>query len=276
VVVLMVFRNPEQVRWQIQWLLEQGVHVVLHVDAKFLASFAPLLAEFSDHPGVSPVSDPVRVNWAGFSQVRAVLAGVKLALDRRPSFSHLHVMSGECLPLQTFDVIEQRWAHDHPEADLIESRLRPGYEWRINRFNILGENPRNREHWHNLAFKSVRDLQIRWLSPRKNFRDSEVLFGSQWWSLRAASLRSMLLNTDLEAFIRMFRWTRCADEHFFQILHHRAGLRAAGNLRYDDFPAGHASPRYLDPSDLLAASDRGYLYARKVSLEVARTYWREA
>jgi hypothetical protein len=272
VVVLMVFKDPLHTRWQIDSLRGQGVHVVLHVDAKSLRTFAQGLPMWAALPGVTIVPQPVRVNWAGFSQVRAILSGVNLAMAQLTGFTHLHLMSGECLPLRSFEEMGRLWAAEYPDADLIECRLRPGYEWRINRFNPFGESPHNREHWHNQAFKWARNAQLRWLPPRSNFPAGEVWFGSSWWSLRASSVRKMLAGVDLDDFCNKFRWTRCADEHFFQILHRRAGLGAAGTRRLDRFSPGASSPDYLGLDDLGAARATGHFFARKIKPEVARAF----
>ena len=155
------------------------------------------------------------------------------------------------------------------DRDLIECSLRPGYEWRINRYNILGENPRNRQHYHIKAFKWVRDLQ-RSFPPRSNFLADRIFFGSQWWSLRKTTLDQMMAR-DMNAFSKRFSWTRCADEHFFQILFAETGLETAGSLRYVDFQ-NTASPKYLSPGELIAATEQGALFARKVDVATSSSF----
>ncbi|MDQ8022141.1 MAG: beta-1,6-N-acetylglucosaminyltransferase [Moraxellaceae bacterium] len=275
VVVLMVFQKPDQVVWLIELLLRLGAAVVVHVDAKHVARFAGLPQRFAHDPRVHVLDCSVRVNWGGFSQVRATLLGVQAALDRFPSFRYLHLMSGECLPLMDFGSIGARIDTLPEDADFIESEHKPGYAWRINRYNILGEHPRNRAHWHNLAFKKLRDLQ-KPLPPRRNFGLDEIRIGSQWWSMRADSVRAMWEQAgDMEMFCRRFRWTRCSDEHFFQILHYRAGRVPAGSARRVRFPPGVASPAYLGLDEIRQAKAEGCLFARKVETDVARDYWQE-
>lgn len=268
----MVFRDPAQTGWLIDLLREQGVFVIVHVDAKQQALYRPLAMRYATQTGVHVVAEPVAVNWAGFSQVQASLRGIEWALANLPAMEYLHLMSGECLPLRPLADCEPLFERAGGQ-DLIECRLRPGYEWRINRYNILGEHPRNREHWHNRAFKLVRELQ-RGLPPRRNVPADGIYFGSQWWSLRTSSLRRMLGSVDLPAFCRRFAWTRCADEHFFQILHHRVGLRAGGHHRHDRFDGSIASPAYLSLAELQEAFNRGCLFARKVRLDVMQQYAR--
>jgi hypothetical protein len=108
VVVLMVFKNPAHTGWQIDNLSGQGVHVVLQVNVKVAMHFGQHLAGWQGMPGVLLVPDPVTLNWSGASQVRAILTGVNLALEKLPAFTHLHLMSGQCLPFRNFDEIERR------------------------------------------------------------------------------------------------------------------------------------------------------------------------
>jgi hypothetical protein len=275
VIVLMVFKQPIHVDWLLARLMGQGAHVVLHVDRKALPAFTPFFKRWRGEPALHLVPDPVVVNWAGFSQVRATLRCLRLALERVPAFRHLHLMSGECLPLRPLDQIADAMegATRAGESDLIESRRFPSLDWRINRFNILGEHPRNREWLYNAAFLRARNLQVRLgLPARSNFSPEEILYGSQWWSAHRCTVQQMMGWPGLADFIRSFAWTRCADEHFFQMLHHRLGLRAAGSGRYFDIPLGVASPRYLSSDELPRLRDQGHLFARKVAPEVAQGY----
>jgi hypothetical protein len=272
----MVFKQPEHVNWLLQLLTAQGASVVLHVDRKALPAFAAWLPRWRERPRVHLVPDPVVVNWAGFSQVQATLRCLRLALERVPNFTHLHLMSGECLPLRPLADIgaEMDRLTRAGESDLIESRRRPGVDWRINRFNVLGEHPRNREPLHNAVFLRLRNLQSRLgLPPRRNFRADEILYGSQWWSLHRDTVERMLRWPSLPDFQRRFRFTRCADEHFFQMLHQRLGLRASDPLRYCEFPPGVASPRLLPLPELQRLRAEGCLFARKVQPAVARAFW---
>lgn len=279
VVALMVFKQPEHVDWLLRRLTGEGGVVVLHVDRKALPSMGSWVAGWRHRPGVHLVPDSVVVNWGGFSQVRATLACLTLARQRVPGLRRVHLMSGECLPLRPLTEIAavmDRLSRAG-ESDLIESKRRPAVDWRVNRFNILGEHPRNREPAFDAAFVRFRKLQQRLgLPPRRNFAANEILFGGQWWSMHGSSVQRLLGWPGLSDFVQHFRWTRCADEHFFQMLHHRLGLRAVGSQRFCDFPAGQSSPRYLPPGELHRLRERGVLFARKVTPEVARQYVAEA
>ena len=269
IVLLQAHHLPERVSWLIDHVSTQGVFVVVHVDAKATADFETCAAHFADARNVHFLDDPVKVNWSGFSQVRATLKGIEWIRTHLPDFDYLHLLSGECLPLLPFVEIDKRLRTTLKGKDLIECRLRPGYEWRINRYNILGENPRNRQYYFVKAFKWVRDLQGP-IAPRKNFPVDGIFFGSQWWSFRKASLERMLAR-DMNEFAKRFRWTRCADEHFFQILFAQAGLEAAGSHRYADFQNA-ANPKYLLRNELFSAAEGGAFFARKVDLDTSKAF----
>ena len=192
----------------------------------------------------------VSVNWAGFSIVEAILRGITSAFEKFGTYDYLHLLSGQCVPLLSLDEMSQHLQTSEYYPDLIECGLRSGFEWRINRFNILGEYPHNRDPWPNMLFKRVLWLQ-KPFPKRLNFTDDEVMAGSGWWSLRFETIRTMLDSVNLNKFKRKFRWTRCADEHFFQILFSRTGLNSQGSGRYIIFDHGAASPRLLSLQELI-------------------------
>jgi len=269
----MVFQKPEQATWLINLLVVLGAHVVVHIDKKCLPLFAKMIAQQSGREEVVFVSQPVVVNWAGFSQVKATLKGIEAALSAWPSVRFIHLMSGECMPLMSFDEMEKIIQADKSALDFIEIARKPQYDWRINRYLIFGESPKNRGRWHNLMFKRVRDVQSRF-RPRSNIPRDEIYMGSQWWSLRVEVVRQILSLPNFDEFCRKFRWTRCADEHFFQILYARLGIDfPITNRRYIDFPLGAGSPRSLNLEEIVLARTTGHFFARKVPLEVAQDYW---
>ena len=269
VVLVQAHHLPERVAWLVNHLRTQGVFVVVHIDAKATPLFKVCAEYFSHVPNVHFLEAPVTVNWAGFSQVRATMKGVNWVRRNLPDFEYLHLLSGECLPLLPFTEIDKTLRTKLKDRDLIECGLRPGYEWRINRYNILGESPRNRQHYHIKAFKWVRDLQSSF-SPRSNFSADRIFFGSQWWSLRKTTI-DLMMARDMNEFSKRFSWTRCADEHFFQILFAETGLETAGSRRYVDFQNA-ASPKYLLLGELVTAIEQGALFARKVDMATSSAF----
>lgn len=271
VFLILAHGQPKQVNILISCLLSQGGQVVLHIDRKKIGDFTESITLWKTDPNFHLVEDPVTVNWAGFSIVEATLRGITSALEKFGNFDYLHLLSGQCIPLLSLSEMSQYLQAGDYHPDLIECRLRPGYEWRINRFNILGEYPHNRDPWPNMLFKRFLWLQ-KPFPKRRNFTDDEVMEGSAWWSLRLETIRTMLSSIDLHKFKRKFRWTRCADEHFFQMLFSRCGLKSQGSGRYIIFDHGAASPKLLSLQELIDARQAKFLFARKVSQEIASEF----
>lgn len=269
-VILMVHKSPDHVEWLAHQLAALGAFVVLHVDRRERAAFDGLrLPREAGVPVAHLLEQPVVVNWSGFSQVRATALGINWIREHLPSVRYLHLMSGECLPLRRFAEIEPLMldAGGAP-VDLLDSSRKPWLDWRINRFCLFGEHSKNRTDLYNAIFRRVVALQSR-LPARRNVPPADLRQGSQWWSLHRSSVEAMYASVDLRRFNAGFRWTRCADEHYFQILHHRAGLRTRGNLRDIEFQPGMASPNYLGLERLEAARRGGQAFARKVQPAVA-------
>lgn len=82
-------------------------------------------------------------------------------------------------------------------------------------------------------------------------------------------------------FINRFKYTSCADEHFFQIIFSQAIPSVEYdrvNLRYIKFEKNESSPRYLTKSDmkyLMSDKNIEYYIARKTTLDLFNEYNKE-
>ena len=81
-------------------------HFYVHYDAK---SDAGGIAFLHGLPNVSVLPQRIDVRWGGFSMIEATLALMQAALAQ-PQHQYFHLMSGDCLPLQTPEAIERQMA----------------------------------------------------------------------------------------------------------------------------------------------------------------------
>ena len=81
-------------------------HFYVHYDAK---SDAGGIAFLHGLPNVSVLPQRIDVRWGGFSMIEATLALMQAALAQ-PQHQYFHLMSGDCLPLQTPETIERQMA----------------------------------------------------------------------------------------------------------------------------------------------------------------------
>ena len=270
-VLMMVHKDLERARSFIHWLVQHGVSVVVHVDQNQSALHASLTEYFDQQPLVCVIDNPVRVNWSGVSQVKAEIALIKKAGQKFPDADYYHLISGECQPLFCPD----DWERFLDGRSYLESESLPEYEWRIRRFMPFGESPKNRTLPYRLVSRVLREAQ-RVMPMRNNFGDEAKLKGGNWFSLCRTDVMAIQAYLD-NAFVKRFRMTRCADEHFLQILFAQLDIHFNHhNLRYSVWLEGRASPEYLTMPELSKAQESGqYLFARKADSTVSREYSRK-
>lgn len=271
VILMMVHKDTDRTQTFIDWFVKHNVPVVLHVDRNQRALFDALTKYFAQQSLVFVIQDPVNVNWSGLSQVKAEIALIKQAMTTFPDADYYHLISGECLPLFYPD----EWDGFLDGKSYLECQNLPEYEWRIRRFMPFGESPKNRTLLYRLISRVLRDMQ-RVIPMRSNFGDEAKLKGGNWFSLCRSDVKKILprLNSNL---LERLKLTRCADEHFLQILFAQAAIDFHHhNLRYSVWHDGKASPEYLSEEQLLKAQEDGhYLFARKVNNKVFKEFSRK-
>lgn len=270
-VLMMVHKDAERVQAFIIWLLQYSVSVVVHVDRNQSSLHSALTQYFAQQPMVCVIDHPVSVNWSGVSIVQAEMLLIHQATKFFPESDYYHFLSGECQPLFTPD----KWHHFLDGGSYLECEDLPEYEWRIRRFMPFGESPKNRTLPYRLISRVLREIQ-RPLPKRTNFGDEARLKGGQWFSLCRADFMtvSKKLNND---FLKRFSMTRCADEHFMQILFSQIEINFhPHNLWYSVWHDGKASPEYLTIDQLMKAQESNqYLFARKVDDKVFKGFSRK-
>lgn len=270
-VLMMVHKDAERVQAFIYWLLQYRISVVVHVDRNQSSLHSALTQYFAQQPMVCIIDNPVSVNWSGVSQVKAEVALIEKAGQIFPETDYYHLVSGECQPL----VEPGKWDFFLDGKSYLECEELPEYEWRIRRFMPFGESTRNRTLPYRLASRALREIQ-RVMPMRSNFGEEAKLKGGNWFSLCRADVMAIRPHLD-DAFVKRFKMTRCADEHFLQILFAQLGIRFNHhNLRYCVWHEGKASPEYLTIEQLTKAQEsEQYLFARKVDSKVSKEYSRE-
>jgi len=255
--------------------------VFVHIDAG--QDIAPF--EISLHEcGIRDVRFVPRVHsqWGSFGQVRASLSLLKLALEHEPKADRFILISGQDYPLMKPGTMATFFAQSDGN-DYLTCNPLPWGAWdgggldRLRRFHFaLGR--------YSFSYPSEDvppSLRVRaayaacgLLLPRERALPTGVALygGSNWWNL---SRRSALAIFDFlhgnSSFVRRFRFTKSADEIFFQT----ALLNAApaptlvnDDLRYTLWDGARGElPATLRVDDFGAIAASGKLFARKMHPE---------
>lgn len=254
--------NPAQLLLLLRWLSAAGARCHLHLDPR--ADAVRQAVEAAAPPGLEllPLAESHRIEWGGFTMIRATLALLRAALAE-PGVEQLCLLSGTHLPL---------W----PAAELA-ARLGDGLNHLDLRFAC--QQPPDKESLHRFWFRGVPGRQqsrpvVRWLNanawrlgPRdlaRGLRGLTPLVGSQWWHLTAPAARDMLAFLDVNPWFEgFFRTARIPDESFFHtLLGATPHVARLGSPLSWQVMQGY-SPRVLEAADLPAARASGAGFARK-------------
>jgi hypothetical protein len=274
--------HPRLLARLIQRLQGPVSSIIVHIDAG--VPLQPFEDAFHDR-GISGVhmAPRVRSPWGTVGQVKASLSLLHEAMRRDRMADRFILISGQDYPLMSpaamAGFFEQSGARDfltfHPlpwsawDGDGGLDRLRR-FHFAMGRhgFTYPCENvPPSRRV--GAAYAACKILLPR---ERPLPRDIALHGGSNWWNLSRASVLSLLQYLHCNhTFLRRFRFTKSADEIFFQtaLLNSTPSPSPANDdLRYTVWDEGRGEmPAVLDSNDFDSIATSGKLFARKMEPE---------
>lgn len=267
--------------------IQPNVNFYVHMDAK--SDYFPD-AETAQLANVFLLKDRITVRWGGFSQIQATLKLFETAFANEDN-AYFHLLSGEDVVLQPFEVIEKQWQQRFDFQAMMTCEMAPQYAYRF-----IMDSPHADSDWQRqLTGKIITKLQ-QGVAKIKPYH-SPIYFGSQWFSVTRADWEKIVPFTD--EYSDFFRHKLVPDEHFFQTLicekltqqnqseqEHSQQPHSQKNpanqlclsnhnkrlIVFDKAINNGNSPIYLDLLKLERAKFDGYWFARKVKKDVALTW----
>mgnify|MGYP002651987178 FL=1 len=247
--------------------IQPSVNFYVHMDAK--SDYFPD-AETAQLANVFLLKDRITVRWGGFSQIEATLKLFETAFANEDN-AYFHLLSGEDVVLQPFEVIEKQWQQRFDFQAMMTCERAPQYAYRF-----IMDSPHADSNWQRqLTGKIITKLQ-QGVAKVKPYH-SPIYFGSQWFSVTRADWEKIVPFTD--EYSDFFRHKLVPDEHFFQTLITEKltnQIRLSNDNRrqiiFDKNVNNGNSPIYLDLLKLEQAKFNGYWFARKVKKDVALTW----
>ena len=247
--------------------IQPSVNFYVHMDAK--SDYFPK-TDLANLANVVLLSDRVSVRWGGFSQIEATLKLFETAFAHEDN-AYFHLLSGEDVVLQPFEVIEKQWQHQFGFQAMMSCEIAPQYAYRF-----IMDSPHADSNWQRqLTGKIITKLQ-QGVAKVKPYH-SPIYFGSQWFSVTREDWEKIVPFTD--EYSDFFRHKLVPDEHFFQTLITEKltnQIRLSNDNRrqiiFDKNVNNGNSPIYLDLFKLERAKFDGYWFARKVKKDVALTW----
>lgn len=267
--------------------IQPNVNFYVHMDAK--SDYFPD-AETAQLANVFLLKDRITVRWGGFSQIEATLKLFETAFANEDN-AYFHLLSGEDVVLQPFEVIEKQWQQRFDFQAMMTCERAPQYAYRF-----IMDSPHADSNWQRqLTGKIITKLQ-QGVAKIKTYY-SPIYFGSQWFSVTRADWEKIVPFTD--EYSDFFRHKLVPDEHFFQTLicekltQHNQSEQEHSQQQYSQKNSANQlclsdnnkrlivfdkainngnSPIYLDLLKLKRAKFDGYWFARKVKKDVALTW----
>lgn len=246
---------------------QPNVNFYVHMDAKS-RDFPKI--DLANLANVVLLSDRVSVRWGGFSQIEATLKLFETAFANEDN-AYFHLVSGEDVVLQPFEVIEKQWQQQFDFQAMMTCEIAPQYAYRF-----IMDSPHADSDWQRqLTGKIITKLQ-QGVAKVKPYH-SPIYFGSQWFSVTRADWEKIV--PFIDEYSDFFRHKLVPDEHFFQTLIAEKltnQIRLSNDNRrqiiFDKNVNNGNSPIYLDLLKLERAKFDGYWFARKVKKDVALTW----
>ncbi len=251
-------------------ILNERIDAYIHIDAKNPSLKEKLQTNYKDSKNVFVLSTSVNVNWSGFSQVQATLLAFKYIEQSQREYDFISLLSGQDYPLKSPEKI-LAFLNRNKHKSFIEYEDIGQYAWRLKKYNFLNEHPKTRT----LLFKIIRKINIilqRFLQINRRYNHENPYKGSQWFTINNEAFKFILQQVNETNLITKYRYTSCADEHFFQNILLNSSLKKSiinNNLRYIVWKDGESSPKTYNLSgvNLIAKSSvhkDDILWIRKV------------
>lgn len=192
--------------------------IYIHVDRK-VRRFKQLKREISVNKATLVFTKRIRVNWGGFSQIRAELLLLQAATKREHAYYHL--ISGVDMPLKTQDEIHAFFKENRGSEFLgIDEESTDGtlFAGRIGCYHFFQDwIGRNKGIGAALAERAERislGLQRKLRVDRLERQEQAVYKGPNWFSI-THSMAAYVLQSRRKIY-KVFRFSLCADELFLQ------------------------------------------------------------
>ncbi len=276
-ILMMCYKNPDQINRLIDAFSNDAIDVYVHVDKK-----SGISGEIAGSGNITLIPDDKRVNvkWATFSQVETELVLLETA-SKNGCYDYYWLISGQDYPLVT------------PEVIISKLESKPGINY-INLFPsknyMVGKNTnydkRNEIKFPDWMFK--RDIFHRiikrlWVGLTGGYhhtfkifkqKESTMLsyyYGSQWWCLNRDFVNyALCFIKKNHSFIDCFHNSSCPDESFFQTLFMNSDYKSYREdyLHYIEWDDNSSSPKIITTADLERVFDSNKLMVRKIDVSV--------
>ena len=260
--LIITYTSAKQTRRIIDKLGNGKFDFYIHLDKKVNINTHRSLFNI---PGVYFIKNRIKVNWAGFTIVKASFNGIKEIVASGREYGFINLMSGQDYPVKSADDISD-FLDKHIGKQLINTR--DFDQWTEAKLRV------NRYHLTDIVFKGKY-----WLERALNrvYRDRKTPAGlkfygsnSTFWSLSPEC--AMYVTNKVESnrgLYYFYKYTWGSDEFVFQtmIMNSKFASQVTdNNYRYTDWSGGGAHPKTLLTEDFHKIMESDAIFGRKFNI----------
>lgn len=264
--LLIAHKNVEQIKQLIEFIADDKHHVYVHIDQKNDDIFNQLKQSFKSFNSVFFLESRISINWGGISQVQVSLELLKKSIIGNYDFYHL--ISGQDLFIKSKKEVIS-YLQMNKGKQFLEVKKNQDY-WRIKGYYLFSDSKYGRMRLITIINHLLSKLYKK-VPFRSNLKEYELYKGSNWFTLSGDCVRYILnYLEDNPKYIKEYKHTICADEHFFQTLVLNSPFKKSvvnDTLREIQWEGG-PNPRIYTINDYVFLCNSPSLFARKFDLDV--------
>lgn len=274
---LYTYKEPDQIAQLVGQLLkaDDTRGIAIHHDAN-----SGPLERFTPDSRVDILDHPVKVRWAHWSQVEAIVRTTDSLLRQHPDVDWIVLLSGQDWPVVPVEQIGPTLAGLEVDACIDANDARDEWGWDASRrygrrwydvprrLQSLGPRLERINSVRGLTYlRHYGSMEVQLVGVRSSLMWRRPLFGgSEYFMMNREAWRAvkkMFDGRSLER--RALARSLVPTETFFATAVARRNLRIGPSRRYMRFVVGEGNPEYLAPDDAGKAVEQGCLFARKLA-----------
>lgn len=248
----------------------------IHIDKKSNISEEEILGLKQSSKKVF-ISQAFKTNWGGVNHLKCTLLLLKEALQNTET-EYIHLISGHDFPIKS-SVHFSDFFKKHKGSQFMEHFSLPTKIWEnggmdrlqyYNLYDIIDGKGKYQSY-----IRKFINLQKKIGFKRSlKFDNISLHGGSTWWTLSFDCCKYINDYNEINPnFIKLFEYTFCAEEIFFQTIIMNSPFKNSvvnDNLRYIDWEFRNGNvPAVLDDSDFLKLKESNHLFARRFEYPIS-------
>ena len=274
---LIAHKNPQQLKLLVDSLKNNKDIICIHIDRR---------VDINEFKNVIPETENVyflkqreNVYWAGWSQVKTTIIGLKKFVDS--NCDYFVPLSGQDFPIKKlsdfrFFLEKNRNKNfitfSNCERDWQGALVRVKVYYFIDFFEKIRSKLKIIARVLHVIERVLNKSQL-FLNVNRKLPSGYVLYGgSSWFNINHESAKIVLKEIENnKQLVNHFKYTVCSDEHFFYTIISKTKIVDTviqNNLRYINFLPGKSNPEIISSMEVLSLPKNDFYFARKFDYEL--------